>query len=314
MNSIQTTNLGMVYRSGLIPRKKVALRNLSLEVGRNEIFGYLGANGAGKTTTLKILVHLMRPTSGSAQILGEDISSVAVRRKIGYQPENPYFYEYLTTEETLRFYAKLFGIPRAERQRRIGRMIDLMNIPGVRRMRVREFSRGMRQRLGLAQALINEPELVFLDEPMSGLDPLGRIQVRDIILRLKQEGKTVFFSSHILSDVEVICDRVGLLVNGELVSVGRVNDLVASQVKTIEIRVENLPPAALDQVRPLATGLVAQGAMTHLTVADEKAGQEAVRIIAASGAVLKEYAPHKESLEEYFLRHAGGVGTNEKPG
>jgi len=306
MNSIQTTNLGMVYLSGLIPRKKVALRDLSLEVGRNEIFGYLGANGAGKTTTIKILVHLMRPTSGSAKILGEDIANVEVRRRIGYQPENPYFYEYLTTEETLRFYAKLFGIPRAERNKRIGEMIDLMNIPGVRRMRVHEFSRGMRQRLGLAQALINDPELIFLDEPMSGLDPLGRIQVRDIILQLKEKGKTVFFSSHILSDVEVICDRVGLLVNGELVSVGRVDELLTSQIKTIEIGAENLPPAAAEQLRPLATRFVTQGTLSHLTVPDEKAGQEAVRIIASSGATLKEYAPHKESLEEYFLRHSGG--------
>ena len=307
MNGIQTTDLGMVYRSGLIPRKKVALRHLNLEVGRNEIFGYLGANGAGKTTTIKILVHLMHPTSGSARILGEDIANVAVRRRIGYQPENPYFYEYLTTEETLRFYAKLFGIPRAERHRRIGEMIDLMNIPGVRHMQVREFSRGMRQRLGLAQALVNDPELVFLDEPMSGLDPLGRMQARDIILRLKERGKTVFFSSHILSDVEVICDRVGLLVNGELVSVGRVNELLTSQVKSVEISVENLPPAAAEQLRPLATRFVTQGGLSHLTVADEKAGQEAVRIITAAGAVLRAYVPQKESLEEYFLRHSGGV-------
>ncbi len=306
MHSIQTTNLGMIYRSGLIPRRKTALRGLNLEVERNEIFGYLGANGAGKTTTIKILVHLMRPTSGSARILDEDVASVSVRRRIGYQPENPYFYEYLTTEETLHFYARLFGIPRARRRVRVGEMIELMDFPGIRKVRVKDYSRGMRQRLGLAQALINDPEVVFLDEPMSGLDPLGRMQARNIILRLKQQGKTVFFSSHILSDVEDICDRVGLLVNGELVSTGRVSELLNSKIKSIEIEVENLPPAALEQARPLATQVSVHGALCRLSVPDEKAGQEALRLIGASGATLKAYAPHKESLEEYFVRHSAG--------
>lgn len=305
MYTIETINLGMVYRSGLIPRKKIALSGLNLQVAQNEIFGYLGANGAGKTTTIKILVHLMRPTTGLARILGEDVANVSVRRRIGFQPENPYFYEYLTTEETLHFYAKLFGIPRAERKKRVAEMIDLMNIPDIHKVRVRDYSRGMRQRLGLAQALINDPEVVFLDEPMSGLDPLGRIQVREIILRLKEKGKTIFFSSHILSDVEVICDRVGLLVNGRLVSVGRVNELLTSQIKSIEITAENVSPAAEAQLRPLCTRFVEQGSLRHFSVPDENSGQEALRILHTSGAVLKAYVPQKESLEEYFIRYAG---------
>jgi ABC-2 type transport system ATP-binding protein len=186
-------------------------------------------------------------------------------------------------------------------------MIELMNIPGIRKMRVREYSRGMRQRLGLVQALINDPELVFLDEPMSGLDPLGRMQARELILRLKEKGKTVFFSSHILSDVEVICDRVGLLVNGELVSIGRIDQLLTSQIQSIDITAENISPAAEGQLRAIATRFTAQAPVFHLSVPDEKTGQEALRIITTTGGTLRAYVPQKESLEEYFLRHSGGV-------
>src|SRR6188768_3257928 len=215
MDAIRTEALTKHYPIGFWrPRPYVALHPLSLSVAQGEVFGFLGPNGAGKTTTLKLLMQLVFPTSGVAEILGKPIGDPATKRRIGYLPENPYFYDYLSAEELLTYFAGLFGYRAAERAARAKALLDEVGIGAERRMPLRKYSKGMVQRVGIAQALINEPDVVFFDEPMSGLDPLGRREVRELILRLRSRGCTVFFSSHVLADAETLCSRVAILANG----------------------------------------------------------------------------------------------------
>ena len=211
---------------GLRQRKVMALQGLNLHVEEGEIFGFLGPNGSGKTTTMKILMGLIYPTSGRARLFGKPIGSVDVKAMIGFLPESPYFYDYVTADEFLTFYGQLFGRRGAPLRRRIDELLELVGLSGSHRTRLRSFSKGMLQRIGLAQALINDPTLVVLDEPMSGLDPIGRKEFRDLILHLKALGKTVFFSSHILSDAETLCDRIGIIINGQLRETGRLDELL----------------------------------------------------------------------------------------
>jgi ABC-2 type transport system ATP-binding protein len=209
-------------RSGV----KVALNGLDLEVRAGEVFGFLGPNGAGKTTTMNVLLGFVHATSGEARLFGVDVREPIARQRIGYLPELTYYYKFLTAEELLRFYARIFGIPRGEADQRIDALLKLVELEHARRRTIKTYSKGMQQRVGLAQALINNPDLLILDEPTSGLDPLGRMKVREIIQRLKGEGKTVFFSSHELGEVETICDRVAIISQGELKDEGKVSDLV----------------------------------------------------------------------------------------
>jgi ABC-2 type transport system ATP-binding protein len=213
---------------------KRALNGLSLEVFPGEVFGFLGPNGAGKTTTMQVLLGFLPPTSGTASLFGVDVRQPIARQRIGYLPELTYYYKFLNAEELLRCYARLFGLGRAETETRMTRLLKLVELEGVRRRPIKHYYKGMQQRIGLAQALINDPELLLLDEPTSGLDPLGRMKVREIIQRLKQEGKTVFFSSHELGEVETVCDRVAILNGGELKLVGRVEDLVTQHQANLE--------------------------------------------------------------------------------
>src|SRR5687768_16965398 len=222
-----------------------ALDRLTLEVDGGEVFGFLGPNGAGQTTTLKLLMQLVFPTSGRAEILGKPVGDVSVKRRIGYLPEHPYFYDYLTAEELLRYFAGLFGYAGAERRSRVDRLLDEVGIGAERRLQLRKFSKGMLQRVGIAQALINDPELVILDEPMSGLDPLGRREVRALILRLRDRGCTVFFSSHVLSDAEALCSRVAILAKGRLIAQGQLTDMVAFQARGWELVMSHVTPEAL---------------------------------------------------------------------
>jgi len=228
---VQAQNLHKTYRTGFWMNQKISsLKGVSLSVHQGETFGLLGPNGAGKTTLLKILLGITRPSQGSGSLLGKPLGDRAVRAHLGYLPENPYFYDYLTGWEMLRFTAGLFGIPEAEQRKR---MVDLLDWVGLaqstaRKKPLREYSKGMLQRLGMAQALINDPEVVFLDEPMSGLDPLGRYQVRELIQSLKAQDKTIFFNSHVLSDVEMICDRVAILARGEIICMGSITELLGT--------------------------------------------------------------------------------------
>jgi ABC-2 type transport system ATP-binding protein len=232
---LELRNLTVEYRAqSRGQEKKVAVNDLNLHVGAGEVFGFLGPNGAGKTTTMNVLLGFLPATAGAAFLFGVNVNEPIARQRIGYLPELTYYYKFLTAEELLRFYAKLFQIPPAETERRIDALLKLVELEGVRKRQIKTYSKGMQQRVGLAQALINNPDLLILDEPTSGLDPLGRMKVREIIQRLKNEGKTVFFSSHELGEVETVCDRVAIINRGQLKVEGRVNDLVASHQANLE--------------------------------------------------------------------------------
>jgi ABC-2 type transport system ATP-binding protein len=225
---LKVENLRVEYRSREVGQgTRVALAGLNLSVGQGEVFGFLGPNGAGKTTTMNVLLGFVNATSGQAYLYGTSVTEPIARQRIGYLPELTYYYKFLTAEELLRFYARIFRLPRAVREERIGAVLKLVGLEHARRRQIRTYSKGMQQRVGLAQALINNPDLLILDEPTSGLDPIGRMQVRQIIQRLKNEGKTVFFSSHELGEVETVCDRVAILCQGELKAEGRVRDIVS---------------------------------------------------------------------------------------
>ena len=233
MGVIKINQLTKAYPVGLGRANIVALQGLGLEVEAGEVFGFLGPNGAGKTTTIKILVGLMRQTSGTAQLFGQDVNNSEVRSRIGFLAESPYFYEYLTAEEFLAFYGQLFDLSKNEIKLRPSALLKQVGLESSANVQLRKFSKGMLQRIGIAQALINDPELIILDEPMSGLDPIGRKEMRELILMLKSQGKTIFFSSHIIHDVEVVCDRVGILVNGKLLALGRIDE-ITNEKETLE--------------------------------------------------------------------------------
>ncbi len=245
---IETRNLSKVYRDFWGRSKKAALKPLDLEIRRGEIFGLLGPNGSGKTTTLKLLLGLIFPTSGEAFVFGKPATDVSKNGRIGYLPEESYLYKFLDAEETLDFYGRLFGLPPEERARRAAALIEMVGLTHDRKRQLREYSKGMTRRIGVAQALINDPELVLLDEPTSGLDPIGTREMKDLIIDLKHRGKTVIMCSHLLADVEDVCDRIAVLHQGELKELGRVEDLLKVTGIT-QIRASGLPAAACEEVR-----------------------------------------------------------------
>ncbi len=302
---IQIEGLTKDYRVGFFKKKTVrALNCLSLEVRRGEIFGFLGPNGAGKTTTLKILMRLIFPTSGAARILGQPLDDATARSRIGYLPENPYFYDYLSGRELLLYSAALFGIPRPVANERATELLHLVGLEEDRANRqLRKYSKGMLQRIGIAQALINNPEVVFMDEPMSGLDPIGRREVRDLMLSLRQQNKTVFFSSHILSDVETMCDRAAILSRGQLLRCGSVEELTGNQDATIEVLASGVAESRLQTFSASLPALISatqtpNGA--HLILQDESHISEAITLIHEAGGKLLSVNPRRVSLEEIF--------------
>jgi ABC-2 type transport system ATP-binding protein len=245
---VETRNLSKTYRDFWGRRKKVALKPLDLEIRRGEIFGLLGPNGSGKTTTMKLLLGLIFPTSGEAFVFGREATDVTKNERIGYLPEESYLYKFLDAEETLDFYGRLFDMPPEERKRRAAALIEMVGLTRDRKRQLREYSKGMTRRIGVAQALINDPELVLLDEPTSGLDPIGTREMKDLIVDLKARGKTVIMCSHLLADVEDVCDRIAVLHQGELKELGRVEDLLRVTDVT-QIRASGLPAAAQDEIR-----------------------------------------------------------------
>ena len=245
---VETRNLTKTYRDFWGRQKVRALKALDLEIHRGEIFGLLGPNGTGKTTTIKLLLGLLFPTSGEVNILGRPASDVAKNERLGYLPEESYLYRFLNAEETLDFYGRLFKIPGAVRRQRVAQLIQMVGLESAKKRQLREYSKGMTRRIGLAQALINDPDLILLDEPTSGLDPIGTRNMKDLILKLKEQGKTIIMSSHLLGDVQDVCDRVGILYQGELKELGRVDDLL-KVVEQTEIRVSNLSDAAKEKIQ-----------------------------------------------------------------
>ena len=303
MLAIRTEDLTKDFAVGFWrPRPYRVLDKLNLEVSQGDVFGFLGPNGAGKTTTLKLLMQLLFPTSGRAEILGRPVGDVEVKRRLGYLPESPYFYDYLTAEELLRYFAGLFGYRGQERETRVSRLLDEVGIGNERRLQLRRFSKGMLQRVGIAQALINEPEMVFFDEPMSGLDPLGRREVRNLILALRDRGATVFFSSHVLSDAETLCSRVAILAAGRLVASGAIADIHAFQVHGWELVVSSLSPPLLETVRRRVTRAapISDGRYTldlPLVPPPERVLDELIK----GGARLVSLNPMRRTLEDFFV-------------
>jgi ABC-2 type transport system ATP-binding protein len=280
-----------------------ALDRLTLNVEAGEVFGFLGPNGAGKTTTLKLLMQLVFPTDGRAEILGRPLGDLDVKRRIGYLPENPYFYDYLTAEELLTYFAGLFGYRAQERRARASRLLDEVGIGAERRLQLRKFSKGMLQRVGIAQALVNDPELVIFDEPMSGLDPLGRRDVRALILALRDRGCTVFFSSHVLSDAEALCNRVAILAKGRLVATGRLADMLAFRASGWELVVAGVSDMALAAVESRVRRAVRIGDGRYmLDLALEPAPEHLVAELTAAGAHLVSLNPIRQTLEDFFVQ------------
>jgi ABC-2 type transport system ATP-binding protein len=296
MSAIQTDKLTKDYLAGFwrkTPRR--SLDALDLDVKENEIFGFLGPNGAGKTTTLKLLMNLTFPTSGTARIMGRDVSDTAMHRQIGFLPEQPYFYDYLTAGEMLDYYARFFGYG-TDRASRVTRFLERVGLGASRDVQLRKFSKGMLQRFGLAQAIIHDPAVVFLDEPTSGLDPVGRREVRDLILELKKEGRTVFFSTHILPDAETLCDRVGVIAGGKLRGTGPVADLFERHVQGLEIffEVPQLPPG-------FSASVTATGGKYRMQVGVDEL-YDSIDRLRGIGARITGVAEVRATLEDYFMK------------
>lgn len=299
MAAIETFALEKTYLAGFWrKRPKVALKPLSLAVPEGEVFGYLGPNGAGKTTTLKLLMRLIFPSAGSAKIFGTDWRDPRVKAQVGFLPEQPYFYDYLTAAEMLDYYAQLSGVAARQRRRRIGEVLSRVGLSDAGPTQLRKFSKGMLQRVGVAQAIIHDPKLVFLDEPMSGLDPIGRREVRDLIQSLKDEGKTVFFSTHILSDAEALCDRVAILHRGELRGVGVVQELLARFSGNVELIWDGA--AAISTVQSLGCECRTTGETIRAVLPQEQldAAVDAIRRVRGR---LMSVTPVRATLEDYFL-------------
>jgi ABC-2 type transport system ATP-binding protein len=297
--TIEIENLTKDYPFGFLHlKKKRSLEGLTMQVESGEVFGFLGPNGAGKSTTIKLLVGLIFPEAGTARILGKPITDIEMHRDIGYLPEQPYFYDYLTAAEVLDYFARFHDLRAADRRERVAQMLRKVGLETARKIQLRKYSKGMLQRVGLAQAILHDPQVVILDEPMSGLDPLGRREVRDIILELKREGRTVLFSTHILSDAEMLCDRVGVIVGGKLRGVGAPGEIVGMKAHGMEILFEmpeNSPGAAAIIAKAMKTG-----DRYRLQVAEEEVYQSLEQLRVA-GARILSVTQVKASLEEYFM-------------
>jgi ABC-2 type transport system ATP-binding protein len=314
--AIETDDLTKDFLVGFWrPRPYPALQGLNMQVEPGEVFGFLGPNGAGKSTTIKLLMQLIFPTRGHARIFGRPPGDVQMRRRIGYLAENPYFYDYLTAEEVLTYFAKLYGVAAGDVKVRVSRLLDEVGIRHERKLKLRQFSKGMLQRVGLAQALVGEPELVILDEPMSGLDPLGRREVRDLILKLRAQGTTVFFSSHILSDAEALCSRVGIMAQGRMVASGRVNDLVAFELKGWDLVVAGVSDTLRDDLTTRVRSFVALAPGRYtIDLAPDIKPEPFLAELSSRGATVESLLPVRDTLEDFFLRQVKNAETRHEAG
>jgi ABC-2 type transport system ATP-binding protein len=295
--AIEIENLTKEYPTGFLDlKKKKSLEGLNMQVETGEVFGFIGPNGAGKSTTIKLLMGLIFPTAGSARILGKPISDVEMHREIGYLPEQAYFYDYLTARELLDYFARFHDLTAADRKERVQGMLKKVGLETAGKIQLRKYSKGMLQRVGLAQAILHDPKLVILDEPMSGLDPVGRREVRDIILELKRDGKTVMFSTHILSDAEMLCDRVGVIVGGKLRGVGAPGQIVDMKTQGMEI--------VFKMTAASNAGLLAKATKTgdsHRLVLGDAELYAAIEQLRGAGAQIISVTQVKATLEEFFM-------------
>lgn len=297
-NAIEIRDLTKSFRNKVTREDILAVDHLNLDVQKGEIFGFLGPNGAGKTTTIKMLLGLIFPTAGTASILGYPPGEILAKKQISYLPESPYFYEHMTGFEVLDFYGTLFGIPTGERHKRVEELLTQVGLAKARNKKLRHYSKGMLQRVGLAQALINDPKVLFLDEPTSGLDPIAHQEIRELIVRLREEGRTVFLSSHQLSDVEMICDRVSILNHGKLLRVGSMKDLLAQQ--TTHIVASDVTETAHKQIQEyIPDAELVSGLLTART--DQGHATSVAQIIIQNGGSIIQITPIQKTLEEIFM-------------
>jgi ABC-2 type transport system ATP-binding protein len=311
--ALEISGLSKSYPTGVLHRgRRSALEGLTLTVARGEVFGYLGPNGSGKTTTLKLLLGLLRADRGTARILGIPHTERSWRYRAGYLPENPYLYDYLTPQEYLDYAGRLLGMSPSDRRERARQVLERVGLADSARVSLRRFSKGMLQRAGLAQALLNDPEVVFLDEPMSGLDPIGRHMVKEVILDLRSRGRTVFFSTHILSDAEALCDRVALLRAGHLVTVGRLDEILRIDVSHLEVLVSGGDAGLLERLTGLK-GRRALGERWSLDVEEKSLGR-VVQALQDAGARVLSVQPVRESLEDYFIREMAQADGRSREG
>lgn len=310
---LRADGLAKTFRLGFFRKKVEAVRNVSFDVRRGEVFGFLGPNGAGKTTSLKMLMGLVFPDAGRAEVLGRPAGTLDAKRRLGYLPESPYFYEYLTPEEFLDLVGALSNVPGRVRRQRADKLIARVGLDHARGRPLRKFSKGMLQRVGIAQALMGEPELIVLDEPMTGLDPLGRKEIRDLILELRREGRTVFFSTHILPDVEMTCDRVAMVFAGRTTAVGPLSELLSARLLSTEIvlrvGVQGLPEL------PAGAQVHKSGDDQAIELPEEADVDALLRQALAGGCRILSVSPRKESLEDLFIRsaRAGETATGGNP-
>jgi ABC-2 type transport system ATP-binding protein len=306
---VRVERLVKEVRPGFGLRRKRLLDGISLSVREGEIFGFVGPNGAGKTTTLKTLMGLIRPTSGSARILGHDVGENAFRRYVGFLPENPYFYPYLTGREILRFYGGLSGVRGRALGERVEELVSWVGLVDAADARLRTYSKGMLQRIGIAQALVHDPRVVFLDEPMSGLDPMGRKEIRDLILRLRVEGKTVFMNTHILSDVEMVCDRVAIIAKGRIRYQGRIEGFLDRDEQMVDLVLSGVSPELGDELgRRDGVSMRGHGERVELRV-PAKHTEEILEAVLGHGGRVLSVTPHRVSLESIFLSAVQGETT-----
>jgi ABC-2 type transport system ATP-binding protein len=303
--------LSKTYKVGFWGRKLKALEDLSLSVQKGEIFGLVGPNGAGKSTAIKLFLGLIRPTAGGGTIDGHPIGSVASRARLGFLPENPALYEFLTGREYLEMVGSLLKLPKKAKDERASALLEQVGLAHAHDLGIRKYSKGMVQRLGLAQALMGDPTVVILDEPMSGLDPIGRKDVRDLIFKLRDEGRTVFFSTHILPDVEMICDRVALLSKGRLTDIGRLADLLSNRVRAVEVAVMGLPPEPAERLRKEREVRERDGALLTQFASLDEANRFVAEVVPL-GARVESLNVLRENLEDLFMRRAEEVKEARK--
>ncbi|MCP4006073.1 MAG: ABC transporter ATP-binding protein [bacterium] len=301
MSAIRTKDLAKTFRTGFWMREIEAVKGIDLDVREGEIFGFIGPNGAGKTTTIKMLAGLVLPTRGRVWLHEQPSSLPASRERLGFLPEGTFFHEYLTASEFLEFHGSLLGIPAEVRRERIPALLERVGIPHAADQQIRRFSKGMKQRAGLAQALIGDPDVLILDEPMSGLDPLGRKDVRDLILSLREEGKTVFFSSHILQDAEMICDQVAIILHGRVVKQGYLDELLGQEIDGVEMVVEGIDGGMFNELSGTARRAVEQGPRFLFEFASEDDAESALDQVRAAKGRVRSMIPQRRSLEDLLL-------------